>query len=293
MEQGNLKTDSLLPQTSLKTLQDDKTIISESQYILHSFDNVRTVSLPSSNQVLDTIYGLWNRFFPVKITVRVLANMLEGNGETVSLELLQENASNAARELGTALLKKEKNLGRKRGERLSTALPTKRNEYKARMRFKSHFVGYLSKNRIEGMPATLRLINIFKDDSERLVVGLTTLGLQFAKLENPILDKNDFNMSLSADEKHFLLGVINSKLPKEANDIHTVLKVIASGASDPKELSRQLATLKSELVKNELITFQSGILSRLFELGLIRRTSSGVSNKYESTTEGEKLFKES
>jgi hypothetical protein len=251
------------------------------QFLAINPNEIKLVSLPNSEQTSDIISGLWNKYLPVKITVRVLANMLKDGIDSVLLDQLQDNASIVAREFGLSLIKSEKGLDRKRGEKLSTALPTKRSEFKSRMRFKTHFVGSLSRNRIDGMPATLGLINVFRGKDGQILVGLTEIGLKFARMENPVLDKNDLNSSFSIEERQFLLGIIETRLPNELRDIKLILNIINSGIFDSKELSKEISKLKPKLEKNELVSFKSGILSRLIDLGLVKRMNRGLASQYE------------
>lgn len=262
------------------------------QLLVPDLGKVETVAPPEPEQVDSVIYGLWNRFFPTKITARVLANMLKGDGSAVPLDTLQENAASVARELGKILLRKERNLGRTRSERIATGLPTKRDEFKAKARFRSHFVGLLSKNRIEGAPAVLRLINIQRGENGRVVVGLTAAGLKFASLSNPVIDREDFNSSLSDEERRFLLEHISSELPQEKKLMLFILEAIKKGANDPGALQRELEKQTPELKGAELVTLRSGLLSRMSELKLLTRERNGLTMRYQVTHEGEKYLKE-
>ena len=57
---------------------------------------IRTVDPPETNKTPnDCLWGQYNRIFPIKITLRILANMLKDN-ETVELDLLYAQAVQAA-----------------------------------------------------------------------------------------------------------------------------------------------------------------------------------------------------
>jgi hypothetical protein len=260
-------------------------------------NKVQTLAPPESKQVAGEIYGLWNRFFPVKITTRVLANMLKGDGSSIPLDALQESASSIAREYGRMLIKKEQSLGRKRQDMIAVALPTKSrrsvDEFKAKARFKSHFVGYLNKNRIEGAPATLRFVNILKGDNGQVMIALTTAGLEFASLTNPVIDQEDFNSSLSDQERKFLTKHISAELPEEAKLMRFTLKAIKGGATSPEALQKELKKLKPGLKEAELVTLRSGLLSRMSELRMLTRTRNGLLVDYQVMSEGESFLTES
>jgi len=256
---------------------------------------VETMTPPKPEEVASEIYGLYNRFSPTKITTRVLANMLKGDGPNVPLKTLQENASAIAREYGKKLVKKELGLGRRRSEMIATALPTKSkrpiDEFKAKARFKSHFVGYLAKERMEGAPAVLRFVNIRKGDNGRDVVGLTVAGLEFAKLANPVIENEDLNSPLSDKEREFLVNHISAELPEEARLMQSTLEAIKGGATNPEKVQEGLRKLKPELKETELSTIRSGLLSRMSELGLITRERVGLSVRYHITSAGQEFLK--
>lgn len=239
-----------------------------------------------------TLSGFWNKFLPVKITLRVLANMQHENKTPVILDMLQENASVEARKLGQTLVRKEKGSGRKRGDRLFTGLPVKRSGDKSRLRFKSHFVGSLSGDKIDGMPGTLGLMSIFKGDDGRDCVSITQKGLEFASLHNSIIDDDDYSSTLSEEEKEFLVSEIRAQLPAEYELCKTVLSLIDEGNADTKLLLSKLVTIFPELSKNKLTIFLSGMLNRLVDLGLVTRIFDSLAFKYEVSEKGNILINE-
>ena len=237
-----------------------------------------------------TLSGFWNKFLPVKITLRVLANMQHENNTPVLLDMLRENASVTARKLGQTLVRKEKGSGRKRGDRLFTGLPVKRSGDKSRLRFKSHFVGSLSGDKIDGMPGTLGLIHITKGNDGKNYVSSTEPGLRFTGLPNPIIDNNDYNSTLSEEEKAFLVAEIRSRLPDEYEAMRSVLKLIDEGNADTKALLSELNKIYPELSHNKLTIFLSGMLNRLADLGLVTRIFEGLAFKYEVSLNGKELL---
>lgn len=237
-----------------------------------------------------TLSGFWNKFLPVKITLRVLANMQHENKTPVLLDMLQENASVEARKLGQSLVRKERGSGRKRGDRLFTGLPVKRSGDKSRLRFKSHFVGSLSGDKVDGMPGTLGLIHIAKGNDGKNYVSSTERGLRFASLPNPIIDNNDYNSTLSEEEKAFLVTEIRSRLPDEYEAMRLILKLIDEGNADTKALLSELEKIYPELNQNKRTIFLSGMLNRLADLGLVIRIFEGLAFKYEVSLNGKELL---
>lgn len=250
------------------------------------------VSTRKQNSANSTLSGFWNKFFPIKIALRVLANILNENESSVLLDLLQENASLEARKIGLDLKRKEKGSGRKRGDRLFTGLPVKRSSEKSRGRYKSHFVGSLSKDRVRGMPGTLGLLNIFKGTNGRDYVSITDKGLEFAKLRNPILDDDELSGTLSEKEQNFLISEIRSVLPNEYKEIIYVLNQVAEGKDNSASLLQMLKVHNPEVSQNKLMIFLSGILNRLVDLHLLVRIHDGLSYQYAVSEKGQDIISE-
>jgi len=253
--------------------------------------NVEAVS-STENRATKSLSGFWNKFLPIKITLRVLANMQHENQNPVLLDMLQENASVEARKLGQTLVKKEKGSGRKRGDRLFTGLPVKRRSDKSRLRFKSHFVGSLSRDKIDGMPGALGLIQIERGSDGKDYVSITKQGLHFASLTNFIIDNKIYTSTLSEEEKVFLVAEIKSHLPEEYEAIKSVIKLIDGGNVDTKALLGELRNTYPELSQNKLTIFLSGMLNRLADLGLVTRQFYGLSFKYALSDNGKNIIGE-
>jgi len=249
--------------------------------------DIKTVSPPTPDRIPnDVLWGQYNRIFPIKITMRVLANLLPGK-KIIDLALLHSQAISAAREIGIILKKKDEEQGRKYGNMLSAALPTGKSVLKAENRFMNHFVGYLTRaGRIEGAPGALKLLNISDDPKGVSKVGITKEGLLFASLENPVIDRNQFSATLGEDEREFYLRHIQENLEREKEAMFLVLKEIKEGASSPTELNSRVSVLSrgwSEAMTN---TIRAGIVSRLIELGLIDRQRDGIKVNYILTDYG-------
>lgn len=239
-----------------------------------------------------TLSGFWNKFLPVKITLRVLANMQHEHKTPVLLDMLQENASIEARKLGQTLVRKERGSGRKRGDKLFTGLPVKRSGDKSRLRFKSHFVGTLSGDKINGMPGTLGLIHISRGNDGKNYVSITERGLSFAGLPNPIIDKKHYNSTLSEEERVFLVAEIRSRLPDEYEAMRAVLKLIDEGKVDTKVLLSELEKTYPDLSQNRLTIFLSGVLNRLADLRLVTRIFDNLAFKYAASDKGKIIINE-
>jgi hypothetical protein len=239
---------------------------------------VPEADLPSA-QIL---WALYNRIFPVKVSLRVLLNILKSNPTEdgyVSLTQVQDSATEEARRLGRELSYVDKRSHRVKGDKLSTGLP--RRGDKSGDRFKFHFVGSInSKNRVSGAPAILRFVAIRKDRQGQAQIGITKSGLQFASLENPVLDKADYATPISEEEANFYLQHISENLPREYALNISVLKAIESGRTTPNELIQIILDLHPHTRNEEAQAIRSSLISRLSELGLLSRRRNGLNVTY-------------
>ena len=266
--------------------------------LLPDVGSVPTVDPPNDSKVAQWVWGQFNRIFPVKISMRILANMLKGNGKAVPLEKVQEKAAEEARRIGQILEREDEKMGRIRGELLSVALPVGKNIYKATTRFKMQFVGYplgsregnsIEKLRIDGAPAVLRFVNIFKENN-KWMIGITSAGLRFASMTNPILDKQDFSAVFSDEERSFLVEHLRQNVKSEATAVKSLLQWIEAGQNTPEKLNDLVKGLNREWSWNEAITMRAGLISRLSELGIISRSKNGIYVTYSLTPFGKDVL---
>lgn len=228
------------------------------------------------------LWALYNRIFPVKVTLRVLLNLLRSNptdsGYT-DLIAVADAAASEARKLNLVLSKIDKKSHRIHGEKLSAGLP--HAGHRALERFKSHFVGTInSKDHVEGAPSLLRFINIRKDEAGHPQIGITESGFRFAIMENPILDKSDYSRVFYDEEIDFYLKHISEKLPKEYMLSMNILKAVKNGNSTPNELVKVVHEADPNISNKEAYATRSSAVSRLSELGMLARRRDGVNVRY-------------
>jgi len=138
------------------------------------YDFVSTVPQPDRDR-LDSgpLWGQYNRIFPVKLAIRILANELRNqaahatsqvNGsedEWVSLDRFEPMASDLAREYGLKIQQADRTRSRGRGEKLSAALPVGDDPEKSKERFRTHFLGHTDQSGgLTGAAPHLLFINI-------------------------------------------------------------------------------------------------------------------------------------
>ena len=253
----------------------------------------------------DYLWGQYNRLFPVKIVTRVASNLLRISGsEQIPLLELQEKSAEIARDLGKDIARKERSMGRKRGEIISAALPIGRKQDKTESRFKNQFVGYVAKikvegehtakSRVEGAAPTLKFLSFSLDEKNTVNVGITDSGLKFSILPNPVTESQDYSAPFSTEEIEFLLEHIVSEVPGEAKLIRLILSGVKEGIATPEGLNERINSFKKDNGKkwegNEAITMRVGVVSRVGELGLLGRRKDGVRVTYELTELGEKYL---
>jgi hypothetical protein len=289
----------LLEDSSKETFENSiKTTISEpklsktqpsiSNLTINFVDELIKTSPPPDDSRIpnDCLWGQYNRLFPVKITLRVLANILKDN-ESIELGLLHTQAVEAAREVGLMLKKEDKKSRRKYGDMLASALPTGRNITKTEKRFINHFVGYYTRaGRIEGAPGALKLLNISENEENEHVVGITEAGLKFAVMKNPILDELNFKKSLSEEESSFYIKHTFQNLSRERELNILILNAMNGGKPSPSMLNKEILPLSRGWSEAMINTIRAGAISRLNELGLISRLRRGVDVTYSLTQYG-------
>jgi len=250
--------------------QPDPTELKQTKLGVQQKYGVETTSTPGLDYIESgPLWGQYNRIFPVKIVVRALANRLsQTRSDSIEFEKFRTDAATTAREIGLQLKDIDQEVERSRGEKLSSGLPVGESPEKSLSRFREQFVGRVNKNdNLGGASAALKFVNI-SDDS----IGITEHGLAFARLQNPLID-NDLSEdnSLSSDEKSFYLSHVNSELPAEMDAMRMVAENIADGYNRPNSLTDKVSEIDPEWSEAQANTMRTGLVSRMFELGFVRR----------------------
>jgi predicted transcriptional regulator len=272
-------------QTKPSYLSEASSVSAESSIVR----SVRIVNEPNVDQVNGSkLWALHNRIFPVKLTVRLLAKLLEQESPEdgyIDAEKLEETVIGEATRLGRLLRNEE--VRKKLENKLSTGLILK-PAAKSSERFKDSFIGSIvhskndRRNLIDGAPGRLRLINIRSNSTNKsLQFGLTQAGYNFATLSNPILDDHTYVTSLSADEIDFYLQHVSEKLPEEYSACMSLLAAIAAGKNTPTSLVS---------VSTDDDATRASQVSRLVELELVHRERIGIRVEYALTERGKKYL---
>jgi len=125
------------------------------------------------------------------------------------------------------------------------------------------------------------------------MIGITESGLKFSSIINPVLDNNDFDMSLNEEESLFYINHIKENVKGEYAAIQWMLEKIKSEKNTRELLNIEIEKTYGKVWKATdavINTQRAGITARMFELGLIEKEKDGIRVKYEVSENGEKLF---
>jgi Arc/MetJ-type ribon-helix-helix transcriptional regulator len=266
------------------------------------YDTVPTVPPPGLERLDDgPLWGQYNRVFPAKIVVRRLANMVQGQNESgspsgdglrwIELDHFQDDAAQLARNYGLTIREFDQKKSRGRGEKVASGLPTGDDPDKSKDRFETHFIGYSDRNHnLTGAPPHLHFVDISDEDVSR--IGITDAGLAFAELHNPLLDDGpDADEPLSAEERSFYLDHSKENLDGEYAAMVKAALAVNDGNNRPTSLTEHIAELNTDWSQSQADTMRSGLVSRMYELGLISRERVGQRGiAYNLTETGESLL---
>ena len=205
------------------------------------------------------IWSFYNRFFPVKVVVRQLALMLSDDKQWIDLwielSLVQDQAFFSAEEFSDKLKEYEDEKDVSRNEKLSTGLPLPSSELKglrkserkkrenkliaSKIRFQEQFLGsYIKKHStFKGACFEMGLIRV-KIEHGACLVSLTDLGREFAIMENPIMDNDEYNKAFSDDEVKFILEKIIPKFELEKIIVDRILNELKNNELSSEEIDK-------------------------------------------------------
>lgn len=263
----------------------------------------QTVTIPKFSDLAISLQGikeeqcwLWgqtNKILPIKIGLRILYSLI-GNNQWLDLEEYRNKASDIAAGFGTNLRKYEDAKGKLRDGRLSTGMPDEK-EFKSKLRYKGQFLAYIRKDgKFDGAMPFLRFVNLNKDEKGRIFIGLTEPGLDFAKLDNPAIDYDNYEDSFSIEEINFYLDHVSRYVRGEKEAIMWLLNKVSQGFNNIEsindELSKELSVAWKEPSSAVINTQRAGLMSRVFEIGLIEKEKRGVSVTYAVSQRGGKFL---
>ncbi|MCH7559765.1 MAG: hypothetical protein IIC67_00090 [Thaumarchaeota archaeon] len=254
------------------------------------------------------LFRFYSRFFPVKIVIAVLANMMyEKNQTKIKLEDFRMAAYDIAEEISGKIASIERDRDVPRNKKISTGMPKKAQasedivkKAQAQKRFKDQYIGRLRKNRetkkehIEGAPGALGLIYAFEENGETYVT-LTEKGRKFALMPNPAIRGDCKDYAITKKESEFILNELIPGLDLEKEFIDTAVKTVKKPnkksritdaldeeflktikkfkAKNPKKTKafdlNSLSTLSDEATKRRIVGWRVATMGRMSELRIV------------------------
>lgn len=238
---------------------------------------------PSPLQVCrDHVFGQVNRIFPLKLACRwILGRALSGKGRPqwpAHSEVL-DSLGDAAAQLGSLLENWDGVSNRKRDDQWATGLPRRGNSA-SKDRFLSQFIARVTRSG-DLSPGAIYQYQLANFADGR--IALTSAGIGFAGLPNPILDqvRDPVGATLGRDEITFLCEQIQRWSPGEHGDMTIVLNVLMGDKSAPQDvLAESKKHFPSDWSEAVVITHVSGLIARLTELQFIKRWWHGRNVEY-------------
>jgi len=284
-------TDVVLPDTDTITSEKTREDIVKRFVLKPGKELIKTVATPLPEQLLypgsDSendlfLWGQINRIFPMKVGLRILANLLaEKNEQDVELDEFTEKAVELAKLVRSRLMAETLQITGKK-DSLWSGLPSEDSD-KSASRYKMQFLAYLRKDGIiEGGLGRLKFVNLKREENRKTHIGITEKGLEFCVLENPILDAGVYNSgSLSEEGRQFYLRHISSEVPGETRAFVDVLSLLKEGKNSQSSLNRELRKIWPKNWSGAVINTQrNGTVSRLAELSLMEKIKNGIEVEY-------------
>lgn len=262
-------------------------------------DSFPVVPSPStSNEALtpkEWLFGQFNKLLPLKATTRGLLNLQTDAGVPTTIGEARSTISTEAWVLGDFLFQLEEAKNIKRDDAVSTAFPTTlRNGGAGKSRYANQFVASVnSKGEASSLPIAFGFVVHEKGKISRL--QLTGPGVEFAVLENPVIDGRNVGTGpkFSDAEREFLVQHILRFVPAERAAYSVVLDALADGAASPGNLDSHLASRfhinRSSMSPSFLAMQRGGVISRLIDLGLVARDKEGIRVAYFLTAAGKEV----
>ena len=263
----------------------------------------------------EPLSGYYNRLLPVKFVLRMLVALTvnresfdneEGwgisNDDDVTLSELRESSwlsASYAKEY-LQLYDQWSEAKGKTGAKISVGFPTK--DEKSKERFVSQFVGSRRKKElsgaifdmgfagISGIGSVFDSIGGFTHED----IGFTQFGLQFAMLENPVIDEIEGWQGgdrFSEAEVDYLLVHFKQNVPVEWEFMVSIAEMIRDGTNNATKMNAALISQR-DWNRSKASVYRTGVLARMQELGLVDREKSGVEVTFVLTESGkEKLLR--
>ena len=257
--------------------------------------------------------GYYNRIFPVKFVLRVLAALSligthevskgkedwEEDSEQVSLNDLRKIGLEHALYAREYLASLDRRIGAMKNIGSEIAVGFPESSDKAKERFVAQFVGSKRKKQLSGALIEMGFVNLPKFMTFTLdEIHFTPAGWKFVMMPNPILDQSGAGWTeyiqtgrrFSDEEIEFLLKHFETNIPAEWQHLRHIANSIDKGENRPKLLEANLVSIYG-WESTKVSQMRNGAVSRMEELSLLSREKEGREVTYKLTKLGkEKLL---
>ena len=214
------------------------------------------------------LFVLTNRMSPMKVAVRVLANM-RLSGEWPVTRAFQLNAGREARRLGLRLRAEDEAVGRRAFDRRWVAYPVGDDEAPALERYIASFT--VAEGR-SGSSGPLAILGLAAVQNGRAL--LTPDGWRLAVAESPLLDFVG-DGALTEEEARILTQALASS-PQVREEVASFLRGVRRAKGLQGELDRILQADNPDWSVSQVQSFRSAQVGRLSDIGVLRVTGRGT-----------------
>lgn len=235
------------------------------------------------------IWGIVNRVFPIKVAARSL--LVGGEIKSGLFEQVAGLSAQRADALAKWIMRRYGETQPLREDSLLTGLPMRDPIRNARQRFADSYFGRLDKSgRAIGALFELGLAGTDSRGRTKFA-SLTTAGVAFAALKNPVIDDGDLTASLSPEEIETYLREVASRVPREKECFKVILAALVDADKTVDELNLLAErSLPRGLSPAAVQTMKAGALGRLLDLRLVARLKAGRSARFSVTDAGQSFL---
>jgi Arc/MetJ-type ribon-helix-helix transcriptional regulator len=234
------------------------------------------------------VFGQQNRMLPAKINSRLLITLVADRKAEIELFEGASTVSDQAAIVFAFLNDLDARFENRKDDQLTTGFPEPDSD-KALSRYANHFVAYESKEgNLSGMLLQWKFAGVKRAKNKTFLLP-TQACIDFASLTNPLLDTPVTQKpadKFSTEETAWLLDHVISNVPVEASAFRTILEGLEARCNTPDALDkyvRENAKEKAEVTDAFVSTQRSGAVTRMADIGLVRRQRDGTKVTYELT----------
>lgn len=239
------------------------------------------------------VFGQQNRILPAKVNSRFLVMLIADRNAEVELFEAARRISEQSADVHSFLNQLDQRFDHGKDDLLSTGFPEPGSD-KASSRYANHFAAYENtQGNLTGMLIQWKLAGVKRVKNKTFILP-TKACMDFAALSNPLFDQPVLerpSAKFSAAEIAWAINHIAANVPVESSAFTTILTGLTRGCITPDALDlyvREHAKEKGDVTEAFVSTQRSGAVSRMADLGLVRRQREGTKVSYELTELGRK-----